>query len=127
MRIYIVIVLVITVSFLNNAGAKDEKKPVLISAEELCSKLSSNENAFKTSKGTGIKIYGKLSSVGDKRKAYLGNRMDSVVDLVITPQPKNFKIFFMEGKKIKNGEEVSEPLEERIIKRDVKTWAPKLH
>src|SRR3989304_2644880 len=88
MRIYIVIVLFITVSFLNYAGAKDEKEPVLISAEELCSELSSDENAFKTFKGTEITIYGKLSSVGDKRKAYLGNRMDSVVDLVIMPQPK---------------------------------------
>ena len=88
MRIYIVIVLFIAVSFLNNAGAKDEKKPVLISAEELCSKLSSDENAFKAFKGTEIITYGRLSSVGDKRKAYLGNRMDSVVDLVITPEPK---------------------------------------
>ena len=33
MRIYIVIVLFIAVSFLNKAGAKDEKKPVLISAD----------------------------------------------------------------------------------------------
>ncbi len=88
MRIYIVIVLFIAVSFLNNVGAKEDKKPVLLSAEELCSKLLSDENAFKTFNGTEITIYGKLSSVGDKRKAYLGNRMDSVVDLVITPQPK---------------------------------------
>src|SRR3989337_2448913 len=88
MRMYIVIVLFIAVSFLNKAGAKEEKEPVLISAEELCSKLSSDENAFKTFKGTENTIYGKLSSVGDKRKAYLGNRMDSVIDLVITPRPK---------------------------------------
>jgi len=88
MRMYIVIVLFIAVSFLNKAGAKDEKKPVLISAEELCSKLSSDENAFKAFKGTEIITYGRLSSVGDKRKAYLGNRMNTIVDLVITPESK---------------------------------------
>src|SRR3990172_8242952 len=88
MRIYIVIVLFIAVFFINNDGEKEEKKPVLISAEELCSELSSNENAFKILKGTEVITYGSLSSVGNKRKAYLGNRMNTIADLVITPESK---------------------------------------
>jgi hypothetical protein len=87
MRFYIVLLLTV-VSFSDLTSAKEEKKPVLLSAEELCSEFSSNENAFKKFRGTEIITYGSLSSVGDKRKAYLGNRMDSVVDLVITPEQK---------------------------------------
>jgi hypothetical protein len=88
MRKSIIIILFIAVELYSIARAKEEGKLVIMPAEQLCSEIVSNENALKELKGKEVTIHGRVSSIGDKRTAYLGNRIDSIVELVITPEPK---------------------------------------
>lgn len=88
MRKFIILALSIALGIANVTRAKEEKKPIVMSAEWLCSELLFNEHAFKKFEGTESVIRGRLSSIGDKRKAYLGNRMDSIVELVIKESKK---------------------------------------
>jgi hypothetical protein len=69
-------------------GTKEEEKQVIMPAERLCSEMASNEEALKELKGKEAIILGRVSSIGDKREVYLGNRIDSIVELVIIPEPK---------------------------------------
>ena len=87
MRRLLVIVLTIGV-VIHAARAGEEEMPGVMPAEQLCSKLLSGDRVFEKLKGTDVMVHGRLSSIGDKRKAYLGNRINSVVGLVITQEPK---------------------------------------
>ena len=84
----ITIALSIMVGVVIVSGADEEKKPVTMSVDQLCSKLSSNEDNFKQFKGNELVISGSLSSIGDKRQAYLGTNIDFLEKLIISPMPK---------------------------------------
>jgi hypothetical protein len=88
MRTFIITTLLIVVELYSIARAKEEGKPLIMPAQQLCSEIVSNENTLKELKGKELTIHGRVSSIGDKRTAYLGNRIDSIVELVIIPEPK---------------------------------------
>jgi hypothetical protein len=67
----------------------DKGKTVsVMSVDQLCSKFSSNENNFKQFRGRELVISGNLSAIGDKRKAFLGNKINFIAELVISPATK---------------------------------------
>lgn len=84
----ITIVLSIIVGIVSISKADEDGKPVAMSVDQLCSKLSSSEDDFKQFKGKELVISGSLSSIGDKRQAYLGTNIDFLEKLIISPTPK---------------------------------------
>lgn len=68
--------------------ADEDQKPVAMSVNQVCSKLSSSEDNFKQFRGRELVISGSLSSIGDKRQAYLGTNIDFLEKLIISPTPK---------------------------------------
>lgn len=84
----ITIVFSIMVGIVSVSNADEETNPVAMSVDQLCSKLSSNEDNFKQLKGKELVISGSLSSIGDKRQAYLGTNIDFLEKLIISPRPK---------------------------------------
>lgn len=98
MRRPLFIVLTI-VAVIHAARAGEEEMPGVMPAEQLCSELLSGDRVFEKLKGTDVMVHGRLSSIGDKRKAFLGNRINSVVELIITPEPKKGPF----GKEARNG------------------------
>ena len=88
MRKSIIIILFIAVELYSIARAEEEGKQVIMPVERLCFEMAANESALEKLKGTEVIIQGKVTSIGDKRKVYLGNRIDSIVELMVTPEPK---------------------------------------
>jgi hypothetical protein len=88
MRKLIIIILLMALELHSRARVKEAGEPVIMSAEQLCSEVASSEDALRELKGAEVIINGKVSSIGDKRRVYLGNRIDSIVELVITPEPR---------------------------------------
>jgi hypothetical protein len=84
----IAVVLSITVGIVSFSRADEGKNPVVMSVDQLCSKLSSGDDNFKQFRGRELVLSGSLSSIGDKRKAYLGTNIDFIAELIISPAPK---------------------------------------
>lgn len=84
----IAIALSIMVGIVSASRADEEGNPVVMSVDQLCSKLSSNEGNFKQFKGRELVLSGSLSSIGDKRKAFLGNNINFIAELIISPTPR---------------------------------------
>jgi hypothetical protein len=83
-----IIALSIIVGIVSISKADEDVKPVAMSVDQLCSKLSSSEDNFKQFKGKELVISGSLSSIGDKRQAYLGTNIDFLEKLIISPTPE---------------------------------------
>jgi hypothetical protein len=83
-----IITIALLIGIVSVCRANEGKDPVVMSVDQLCSKLSSNEDNFKQSKGRELVLSGSLSSIGDKRKAFLGNNIDFLAELIISPTPK---------------------------------------
>jgi hypothetical protein len=64
----------------NLSYADNTKEQRKLSVKELCL-VPSTEKL----KGKKVRVYGQVSSIGDKRRAFLGNRINQVVDIVLTP------------------------------------------
>ncbi|GIW48063.1 MAG: hypothetical protein KatS3mg078_1940 [Deltaproteobacteria bacterium] len=64
----------------NLSYADNTKEQRKLSVKELCL-VPSTEKL----KGKEVRVYGQVSSIGDKRRAFLGNRINQVVDIVLTP------------------------------------------
>lgn len=84
----IIIALSIIVGIVSISKADENGKPVAMSVDQLCSKLSSSDGNFKQFQGKELVISGSLSSIGDKRQAYLGTNIDFLEKLIISPTPK---------------------------------------
>jgi len=87
MKGFIILTFLIAVE-ISNVIAKEDKHSVIAPAEQLCSEVASSKDALRELKGAEVIINVKVSSIGDKRRVYLGNRIDSIVELVITPEPR---------------------------------------
>jgi hypothetical protein len=84
----IIILLSIMVGIVSVSNADEGMNPVEMSVGKLCSKLSFSEDNFKQLKGKELVISGSLSSIGDKRQAYLGTNIDFLEKLIISQTPK---------------------------------------
>src|SRR5713101_1134653 len=83
----IIIALSIMLEVYSTTIADEQNIPVVMSVDQLCSKTSPN-NGFAELKGTELILSGSLSSIGNKRKAFLGNNINFIAELVISPAPK---------------------------------------
>ena len=88
MRIFIIVTLSTIVTINNFVRAGEDNRSRVIPAEQFCSEIMANEDSYNILKGKEFVVRGIVSSIGDKRKAYLGNRINSVVDLIISPEIK---------------------------------------
>lgn len=88
MRVYMIIALFTNVATINIAGAEEDNGPKFIPAEQFCSEIMASDESYNKLKGKEFVVRGIVSSIGDKRKAFLGNRINSVVDLIISPKIK---------------------------------------
>lgn len=88
MRVFMIIALLTIVATINFVGAEEDKRPKVIPAEQFCSEILASDESYNELKGKEFVIRGIVSSIGDKRKAFLGNRINSVVDLIISPEIK---------------------------------------
>lgn len=88
MRVFVIIALFTNVATINIAGAEEDNRPKFIPAEQFCSEIMASDESYNKLKGKEFVVRGIVSSIGDKRKAFLGNRINSVVDLIISPKIK---------------------------------------
>jgi hypothetical protein len=88
MRIFIIIALSTIVIIINFVRAEEENGSKVIAAQQFCSEIMASDESYNKLKGKEFVIRGIVSSIGDKRKAFLGNRINSVVDLIISPEIK---------------------------------------
>ncbi|MER3446757.1 MAG: hypothetical protein C4291_07905 [Candidatus Dadabacteria bacterium] len=84
----IVLVLSITIGIVVISKADEGKSPSVMSVDRLCSKASS-DSGFAELKDNELILSGSLSSIENKRKAFLGNKINFIAELIISPTPKN--------------------------------------
>lgn len=88
MRIFIIIALSTIVIIINFVRAEEDNRSKVIAAQQFCSEIMASDESYNKLKGKEFVIRGIVASIGDKRKAFLGNRINSVVDLIISPEIK---------------------------------------
>lgn len=88
MRVFIVVGLFTVVTIINVVRAEEDKGPKVIPGEQFCSEIMATDESYNKLKGKEFVVRGVVSSVGDKTKAFLGNRINSVVELIISPEIK---------------------------------------
>ncbi len=82
-----IIIAIFTMPFtMNFVRAEEDNRTEVIPAEQFCSDIIASDDAYNNLKGKEFAVRGIVSSIGDKRKAFLGNRINSVVDLIISPE-----------------------------------------
>lgn len=82
-----IIIAIFTMPFtMNFVRAEEDNRTEVIPAEQFCSDIMASDDAYNNLKGKEFAVRGIVSSIGDKRKAFLGNRINSVVDLIISPE-----------------------------------------
>jgi hypothetical protein len=81
-----IIALFTIVATINFVIAEEENRPKIIPAEQFCAEIMASNETYNKLKGKEFVVRGIVSSIGDKRKAFLGNRINYVVDLIISPK-----------------------------------------
>jgi hypothetical protein len=79
----LILIAIFTLSELNLSYADKTIEQRTLSVKELCLVPPAEEL-----KGKEVRVYGQVSSIGDKRRAFLGNRINQVVDIVLIPIKK---------------------------------------
>jgi hypothetical protein len=109
MRVFIIVGLFTVLAIINVVRAEEDKRSKVIPADQFCSEIMATDESYDKLKGKEFVIRGVVSSIGDKRKAFLGNRINAVVDLIISPEIKRDSY----GRKI-------EPLTTCLISSEIK-------
>lgn len=86
--IFLTVALFAAVNLGNLVGAEEDRGMKAVPAAKFCSEIMESDESYHKLKGRVFVISGIVSSVGDKRRAFLGNRINSVVELIISPEVK---------------------------------------